>query len=84
MKLNRPDKALDSLIRGLEKYDEHYDEAVELEIVDDINLCRSNIINALGTTFGITEDTAYQIMSYDGQEYIDALSQYSANVITGE
>ncbi len=84
MKLNRPDKALDSLIRGLEKYDEHYEEAVELEIVDDINLCRSNILAALSTTFGISEDTAYQIMDYEGQEYMDALSQYSLNVVTGE
>ena len=77
MKINRPDKALDSLIRGLEKYDEHYEEAVELEIVDDINLCRQNIIAALGNTFGISEDVAYQIMGYNGQEYIDALNQYS-------
>ncbi|MBQ9200450.1 MAG: hypothetical protein IJ141_09775 [Lachnospiraceae bacterium] len=84
MKLNRPDKALDSLIRGLEKYDEHYDEAVELEIVDDINLCRSNILSALSVTFDISEDTAYEIMEYDGQEYIDALARYSESIQTGE
>lgn len=33
MKLGRADKALDALLRGIQKYDEHYDEAVELDIV---------------------------------------------------
>ncbi|MBR1815722.1 MAG: hypothetical protein IJ763_03385 [Lachnospiraceae bacterium] len=80
MNLNRPDKALDSLIRGLEKYDEHYDEAVELEIVDDINLCKANIIEALEVTFGLSEADAYMIMSYEGQDYIDALNLYSGAI----
>ncbi|MBQ9610269.1 MAG: hypothetical protein IJV15_12595 [Lachnospiraceae bacterium] len=84
MKLNRPDKALDSLIRGLEKYDEHYDEAVELEIVDDINLCKSNIVEALRGTFGLSEDDAYMIMSYEGQDYIDALNAYSGIINSEE
>ena len=83
MMLNRSDKALDSLIRGLEKYDEHYDEAVELDIVDDINLCKANIVEALNVTFGISEDEAYIIMSYEGQDYLDALNAYSG-VINSE
>ena len=67
--LNRPDKALDALLRGIEKYDEHYEEAVELEIVKDIDFCRDKIINALWNTYGITEEGAYAILAMDGQEY---------------
>ena len=69
MKLGRADKALDALLRGIQKYDEHYDEAVELDIVKDIDSCRDKIINALWNTYGITEEMAYQILAMEGQEY---------------
>lgn len=75
--LGRMDKALDALLRGLEKYDEHYAEAVELDIVKDIDSCREKILNALWNTYGITEDTAYQILAMDGQEYSKTLLDLS-------
>lgn len=84
MAVNRPDKALDALIRGLEKYDEHYAEAVELDIVSDIDLCRAQIVNALYDTYGLTEEEAYHIMELEGQEYTHTLTQYSDAVQTGE
>lgn len=84
MALNRPDKALDALLRGLEKYDEHYEEAVELDIVEDIDLCRSKILDALSTTYGLTETQAYNIMALEGQKYMQMLTQYSENLQTGE
>ncbi len=84
MKLGRPDKALDSLIRGLEKYDEHYLEAVALDIVEDIDLCKTKIIDALWNTYGLTEDDAYRMMELKGQEYSDVLSQFSEDVKMGE
>lgn len=80
MKLGRADKALDALLRGIEKYDEHYDEAVELDIVKDIDSCRDKIINALWNTYGITEDTAYQILAMEGQEYTKTLSELGAGI----
>ena len=80
MKLGRADKALDALLRGIEKYDEHYDEAVELDIVKDIDSCRDKIINALWNTYGITEDTAYQILAMEGQEYTKTLSEFGARI----
>ena len=80
MKLGRADKALDALLRGIEKYDEHYDEAVELDIVKDIDSCRDKIINALWNTYGITEDTAYQILAMEGQEYTKTLSELGARI----
>ena len=84
MKLGRPDKALDSLIRGLEKYDEHYLEAVALDIVEDIDSCKAKIIDALWNTYGLTEDDAYEIMELTGQEYSDVLSQFSESIKIGE
>lgn len=84
MKLGRADKALDALLRGIEKYDEHYDEAVELDIVKDIDSCRDKIINALWNTYGITEDTAYQILAMEGQEYTKTLSELGAKAAETE
>lgn len=84
MKLDRPDKALDALLRGLEKYDEHYDEAVELDIVKDIDSCRDKIINALWNTYGITEETAYRILAMEGQEYTKTLSDLGTRIVTTE
>lgn len=69
MKLERYDKALDSLLRGIEKYDEHYDEAVELDIVKDIDSSKSKIIAALATTYSLSLDDAYEILELEGQEY---------------
>ncbi len=77
MSLNRPDKALDALLRGLEKYDQYYDEAVELEIVEDIDVCREKILNALWNTYGITEDGAYAMLELEGQEYSQTLLTFS-------
>ena len=84
MKLGRADKALDALLRGIQKYDEHYDEAVELDIVKDIDSCRDKIINALWNTYGITEETAYQILAMEGQEYTKTLSELGAKAAETE
>lgn len=73
MTLGRPDKALDSLLRGLEKYDEHYNEAVTLGIAKDIKSCKEKIVNALWNTYGLTESAAYELMSLTGVEYSEAL-----------
>jgi len=84
MLVGRRDKALDALLRGLEKYDVHYKEAVELNIVEDIDVCKSKIIAALKTCFGLSEDEARQIMTLEGQEYVQALLMYSENANVGE
>ena len=67
--LERYDKALDALLRGLEKYDVHYDEAVELGIADDINVCKAKIVTALKDRYGLSEEDAYAIIELDGQDY---------------
>ena len=75
MSLARYDKALDALLRGLEKYDVHYEEAVELDIVEDIDYCRGKILTALAEVFGISEAQAYEIMNLEGQDYSDMLNE---------
>ncbi len=84
MELGRPDKALDALLRGLQKYDEHYEEAIELDIVEDILLCRTKILFALADTYGLSETDAYSIMDLEGQEYTQTLINYSEGLQTGE
>lgn len=84
MALNRPDKALDALLRGLEKYDEHYEEAVELKVTSDINSCKDKIINALWNTYSLSENQAYDIMELTGQEYTQTLIKYCEGLQTGE
>lgn len=84
MLIGRRDKALDALLRGLDKYEVHYKEAVELNIVEDIDLCKSKIVSALGTEFGLSEEEANQIMSLEGQEYVEALLFYSEGANIGE
>lgn len=81
MSLNRPDKALDALLRGLEKYEVHYDEAVQLGIVEDIDACKAKIVAALWETYGISEEEAYSIMILEGQEYSSKLLELSADLM---
>ena len=75
--LGRRDKALDALLRGMEKYDEHYAEAVELGIVSDINNVREKIMSVLWSDYGITEDEAYAVIALEGVEYAERLKAYS-------
>ncbi len=85
MTLGRPDKALDSLLRGLEKYDEHYEEAVALGIAKDIKSVKEKIVNALWNTYGVSETAAYELMKLEGVEYSDALAEMSKELMpTGE
>jgi len=78
--LGRYEKALDALLRGLEKYDEHYEEAVELDIVEDIDYCREKIITALDDVYDISESQAYEIMEIEGQEYTIILEEYCGDL----
>ncbi len=78
--LKRYDKALDSLLRGLIKYDEHYEEAVELDIVNDIDKCKSKIVDALEVTYGISLEEANSINEMNNYDYVNAIEKYSSNI----
>ncbi len=77
MKSNNSDKALNSLIKGLEKYEKYYMLATTLGITDDLEYVKANILNELNRTFKVTEAEAYSMMNIndviDYSEYIYAL-----------
>lgn len=75
--LKRMDRALDCLLRGLTKYDEHYQEAVELGIVADIDYCRGKIVNALSSTYQLSVEDAYQILALDSYAYRNKMAEYA-------
>ena len=70
------DKALDSLLRGDDKYYEHYDEAVELGIVSDIDYSFSQIKDTLMNQFGISVEQAVEINQLDDDEYVLTIHSY--------
>lgn len=77
MTSNNRDKALNSLIKGLEKYEKYYMLATTLNITDDLEYVKTNILNELNKTFKLTEEEAYAMMNIndvvDYSEYIYAL-----------
>lgn len=77
MTSNNKDKALNSLIKGLEKYEKYYMLATTLNITDDLEYVKTNILNELNKTFKLTEEEAYAMMNIndvvDYSEYIYAL-----------
>lgn len=81
MKLGKYDKAMDALLRGLEKYDEHHAEAVELGIEADLDYCRKEILDALNEKYKVDEARAYEMMKLSGQDYMNALKECSAGII---
>ncbi|MCR5521105.1 MAG: hypothetical protein K6F44_04275 [Lachnospiraceae bacterium] len=77
MTSHNEDKALNSLIKGLEKYEKYYMLATTLGITDDLEYVKTNILNELNNKFQITESEAYSMMNIndviDYSEYIYAL-----------
>jgi hypothetical protein len=68
-------EALDSLLKGLEKYDKHIGTATELGINKHLDFLKDKIIAQLDNNFKISEDEAYAINKSEDQ------TQYSINVI---
>lgn len=77
MTSNNTEKALDSLLKGLSKYEKYLNLATQLQIEDDLKYVRGNILNELNTKFGISEEEAYSMIDIndvvDYSEYIYAL-----------
>ncbi len=63
--------ALNALLRGLQKYDENYDAAMDLEIEGDLNVCKDRILGILKDEFGLTEADARSILNLDDKAYSD-------------
>lgn len=63
-------QALDSLLKGLRKYDKYLEQARSLGIENDVNYVRSKIISELKSAFNLSEKSAYKLLSIsDPKEY---------------
>ncbi|MBR4724273.1 MAG: hypothetical protein IK071_00640, partial [Lachnospiraceae bacterium] len=71
---NNKEKALDSLLKGLQRYDKYYALARELNINDDLLYVKEKILNKLETEFGLSESDAYSIIAIrDDLDYSTSL-----------
>ena len=77
IELGRNKKALDSLLRGVSKYYEYYDDAQELDIVSDLDFSFAQIQNVLQINYGITLERALEINDLDDYEYMKTVSEYT-------
>ncbi len=73
-------EALDSLLKGLQKYDEYITAGEQLGVANDLDYVRGQIITELQNVFSINEKQAYSIIdSFTQEEYsqkvIAAVSQ---------
>lgn len=68
-------ESLDSLIKGLERYQKYKSQASELEIMDDMNYVKANILEALNDSFQLKENDVQYLMDMESQE------KYSDEVI---
>lgn len=71
--VNRYDKALDALLRGLLSYDTYYDEANSLGVATDLNYCKNEVLTALQTTYHLTEADARAMAELTGTDYQNAI-----------
>lgn len=61
-------EALDSLLKGLKRYDEYVDTAKELGVKSDFDYVRNQIIEELNSMFELTEKDSYNIIHSNTQE----------------
>lgn len=77
VELDRQEKALDSLLRGVTKYYEHYEEAVELGVVSDMDYSFEQIRTVLNEQYGISLEHALEINALENYDYV----QYIQSVV---
>ena len=61
-------EALHSLLKGLEKYDAHVNEAIELEVADDYDKLRNKILSEMEKEYDLSEKEAYKLIKMVDQE----------------
>lgn len=61
-------EALDSLLKGLSRYDKYIELATMLGIETDLDYVRSQILAELYNVFNLTEQEAIQILEYDSMQ----------------
>jgi len=61
-------EALDSLIKGLRRYEKFIQHGTELGVKEDLNYLKTQIVEQLDSVFGINEATAYKMLALETQE----------------
>ena len=62
------------------KYDDYYQEAQTLNILDDYNYAKNQIVTALNEAYGMTEADALELLQLPDQEYTEQIRLRSADV----
>ena len=76
-------EALDSLLKGLKRYDQYYTVATIYGIVDDFDYVRDKILYELNSVFGISESEAEAILNTTDQvQYSMKVYEYSKNMMS--
>lgn len=65
--MNDKPKALDSLLKGLQRYEKYIELAVELDVDSDLDSVRKKILTEISTSFSMTEQEAMEIIQSDSQ-----------------
>ena len=75
-KLDMYENGLDSLIKGLKKYDLHYEEAVSLGVTAELDSLRVQIETELQNQFGISAETASAWSQLDQSIYSQTIREH--------
>lgn len=68
-RINYYPEALDALLRGIKRYDANIEQAMELEVEDDMISCRRQILTLLQEEFNLSETEAYKLLALEEDEY---------------
>ncbi len=72
--MNDQPKALDSLLKGLSRYEKYIELAIELDVDSDLDYVRNKILAEIDAVFGMTEQEAMEMIQ------IDSRAEYSKRV----
>ena len=75
--------ALNALIRGLQRYDANLETAKQLEIEDEVDGCKEQIVSLLQSEYGVSESQARELLSLDKAEYTSKVVEIAMKKHTG-
>ena len=75
--------ALNALIRGLQRYDANLETAKQLEIEDEVDGCKEQIVSLLQSEYGVSESQARELLSLDKAEYTSKVVEIAMKKNTG-
>ena len=65
--MNDKPRALDSLLKGLQRYEKYIDLAVDLDVDTDLDSVRKKILEKVSASFMLTEQEAMEIIQSESQ-----------------